>query len=542
MVMTATAFAVLAILGSCMNAVQPASNIPDLSDQVLDAQSRGVANIWDLYNKNIYGIHFYGDGAENTIKNGRHFYSLEMLYAMNWKTFTSTKKSQEKAKLQAIKNKGFTVILRIDYSHQFTIAPYGDWTARLDFANQAGDIATWMKDIVDIYIIGNEMTTVAAECRNAWWYAANYNGYDSNSTYDKIHAVDPVATVLMGALTGWPLGNDLIGGQTNVDWIRDVQNYVDQSGGKPVIDGYAIHAYSGCEYFNDHNSPTEDPRYSDVAGFNSFIEYLKPIRERHGTTIPVFITETNTYWMPLNRESDITYRDNWVKEAYQTVDEWNARSDLKILGLIWYTYSHFNDPGNRDIWGNAIMRTDNAKLNRAREDFAWTTANKNMKPGYPASTLVFQAENYTNSAEWINDTGVQNLDYYDVDASNQGGQYRNGNHPQNRPDIAFNATWTSFVVGWMEPGEWLRYTTIAGGRNYRVKINYARGNAGNGSVKFLVNGYDIGTVTVPSTGSWSNYSIATGPSFWLPEGFHEIKMVSVSGGTNVDEFYFEPIQ
>jgi len=486
----------------------------------------------------IYGIHFYGTGAENTIKNGKQMWSLEMLYTSNW---DSVNKASEKAKLQDIKNKGFRVILRLDYAHGATIPVKDDWVGRYNFAVKAGEIAAYMKDVVDFYVIGNESTTSPnAGCRDALWYAYCFNAYDANCAYDKIKANDPVATVCMQGLTGWPLQNDLIGG-SNTAWIRTVQNTVDQVSGKPQIDGYAIHAYSGDEYYNNTATATEDPRYSDVTGLQSFIHYLRVIHEKHGAGIPVLITETNTYWMAQNQESDITYRANWIKEAFQTVDEWNKRSDLKIDALCWYTYSHFNDPGNRDIWGNAMMRTDNALLNTARADFSWVTANTNMSPGNPGATLRFQAENYTNSAEWILDTGVQGADYSDTDSANSGTFYRNGNHAQNRPDIGRLPDWSGFFVGWTAAGEWLRYETIAGGRNYRAKVRYARGVTGNGSVRFLVNGYNIGTVTLPTTGNWDTYATATGPTFWLPSQYHQIRLELVSGNTNVDWFEFEPV-
>lgn len=481
----------------------------------------------------IYGIHFYGTGAETQIKNGKSMYSLEMLYTANW---DAANKVNEKAKLQDIKNKGFKVILRLDYTNQTTVPVKDDWNGRYAYAVKAGEIAAYMKDVVDLYVVGNEMTTHPnAGCRDALWYAKVFNAYDTNCVYDKIHANDPVATVMMGGLTGWPDQNNLIGGR-NVDWLSTVQSNVDQSAGKPVIDGYAIHAYSGDEWFNDLSSPTEDPRFSDQAGLHSFIEYLKPIYAKHGAYIPVHITETNTYWMPEDKESDITYRANWMKEAYQAIDEWNRSADIKIDSLCWYTYSHFNDPSNRDIWGNAIMRTDNALLNTARADYSWVTANTNMTPGNPGGTLHFEAENYTNHGEWINDNGVQGTDWNDTDSANGGGLYRNGTHAQNRPDIGWNDTYTGFIVGWTAAGEWTNYQTLAGGRTYTPKYRAARGVTGNGSLRIEVDGVNKGTVTITPTANWNTYAVFTGPAFSMTAGFHNIKIVNVNGNVNTDWF------
>src|SRR4029079_17469967 len=105
---------------------------------------------------NVYGIHFYGTGAETTIKSGKGIYSVEMLYTSQWPT---ANQNNERSKLLDIKNKGFKVILRLDYSPTQTVAPLNDWKARYYFPYYAGQIALKMNDIVDYYVIGNEMTT-----------------------------------------------------------------------------------------------------------------------------------------------------------------------------------------------------------------------------------------------------------------------------------------------------------------------------------------------------------------------------------------------
>lgn len=488
----------------------------------------------------IYGIHFYGTGAENTIKNGKSMWSVEMLYTTNWRAMTTAQKDAERSKLLNIKNKGFKIILRLDYSQAQTVPPLNDWTNRYYFAVDCGSIAQKMSDIVDHYIIGNEMTTAPdANCRDALWYAKVFNGHDGNCAYDQIKLYDSTSTVMVGALTAWPYFINEINGN-NVDWLATVQSNVDQSGGKPVIDGYALHAYSGGEYFNVPSSVAEDPRFSDVTGLHSFIQFLKVIYNRHGTGIPVHITETNTYWFNLGF-SCYSYRANWVKEAFQAIDQWNKRSDLKICSFNWFTYSHLGitDPSS-DIWGNALMRTDNGLLNTARSDFSWVTANSNMTPGSSGSTLHFEAENYTNSAEWISDVGVEGTDYHDTDAANQGGQYRNGAVSQNHVDIGRLADWSGFFIGWTANGEWYRYETIAGGRNYKVRVRYARGTSGTGVVRFQVDGTNVASINLAATANWDTYTTANSGTFYMGAGYHTIKMWVDTSPFNVDWFEFIP--
>jgi hypothetical protein len=505
---------------------------------VVDARSARPLGAED-FGQPIWGIHFYGDSpaVEDTISSGQPMWSVEMLYTTDW---AGSDPQRERAKLQDIRDRGFRILLRLDHSRPFTVAPHGDWDARYDYASTAGQIAATVGDLVDAYIIGNEMTTQPApEVRDALWYATVFNSADPNSVYDHIHANDPDARVMMGALSPWPWHIDHIGGD-NVDWLSTVMDHVDQQDGVPLIDGYALHAYSGRDDADDPSTPVEDPRSGDVTGLRGFVPFVERIWERHGSAVPLHVSEGNAYWFGTHF-ADRDYRDDWIKEAYQAVHEWNRANDLKILSYSWYVYSHLGitDPGS-DLWGNALMRGDSERLLRARADYAWVTSRADHRVPSPGSALHFEAENFSNHGEWSREQGVEGVDWHDVDPANHGGAYRNGTGGQPQPDIAYLPDWSGFVVGWMEPGEWLRYTTLSGGRVVRIRMRYARGNAGDSSVRLEVNGWNPGSVRLASTGSWDDYQIVDGPSFWLPEGNHELKLVAEGGGTNVDWFELIP--
>lgn len=496
----------------------------------------GAVSAASLYagpNDPIYGINFYGDSpaVENTIKNGKDMWTLEMIYTQSWYN-----PAGERQKYLNIKNKGFKIIMRLDYQNGVSsIPPAWDWVGRYNHAQTAGQIAATLGDIVDVWQIGNEMTTQPSPYNDSQWYAYVFNAYDQNCVYDQIHANDPDAIVCIGALTAWPYHVSPIE-YDNITWLREVQNYVDQQNGEPQIDGYCLHSYSGSEYYNDPNSPTEDPRFSDVTGLRSFIPFMRTIYEKHGDAVPIYITEANTYWFNTGF-ADVSYRANWMQEAFQTVDEWNQCSDMKIHAFCWYTYSNNGiwDPSH-DMYGCAMMRTDNALLNQARADFSWVTANTHLVPGSPGSTLRFQAENYTNSAEWLLDVGKAGTDYYDTTSANQGGAYRNGNESGGHVDIEALADGSGFAVGWTVAGEWLRYETLAGGREYEFKVRYARGTGGTGRIRVLVDEVSMGDVTLAPTGGWSNYSEVTGPTFYMGPGYHYIKIYHLTGDVNLDWF------
>src|SRR5262249_31164970 len=145
------------------------------------------------------GTSFYGTGEESTIKNGKGMYSVEVLYTKRY-----TNPSAEVSKLRATVGKGFRVILRLDYDYGQTVPANWDWVGRYDYAVKCRQIARDMAGVVNLFVIGNEMTATYEGAIAADWYTIVFNSYDTNSAYDKIKALRPDAQVLMGALSGWP--------------------------------------------------------------------------------------------------------------------------------------------------------------------------------------------------------------------------------------------------------------------------------------------------------------------------------------------------
>jgi hypothetical protein len=141
----------------------------------------------------IYGSSFYGTGEEQTIKNGKGMYSVEMLYTKRY-----TNPSAEVSKLRAIAGKGFRLILRLDYDYGQTVPANWDWVGRYDYAVRCGQIARDMAGVVNLFVIGNEMTASYEGAIAPDWYTMVFNAYDTNSAYDKIKALRPDAQVLMG--------------------------------------------------------------------------------------------------------------------------------------------------------------------------------------------------------------------------------------------------------------------------------------------------------------------------------------------------------
>ena len=136
-----------------------------------------------------------------------------------------------------------------------------------------------------------------------------------------------------------------------------------------------------------------------------------------------------------------------------------------------------------------------------------------------------EAENY--------DLGGQGVAYYDSDANNIGGLYRNDGVDLERA----GSTTHNYNVGWIEPGEWLEYSVYVNTTQpYDFFPRVASINS-TGRFKILVDGRDItGTVNVPNTGGWQTYQTIHIRDINLTKGPHVIRFEAVSGGFNFNHW------
>ena len=114
------------------------------------------------------------------------------------------------------------------------------------------------------------------------------------------------------------------------------------------------------------------------------------------------------------------------------------------------------------------------------------------------------------------DTGNAGSSYYDMDAVNHGGLYRD-----THVDIKGTTdAGGGYAVGWTAAGEWLKYTLSVGDAGtYRLDVRVASAVAG-GQFRLYVDGKDqSGVLVVPNTGGWESYK-TVGTELTLPAGTH----------------------
>jgi hypothetical protein len=140
--------------------------------------------------------------------------------------------------------------------------------------------------------------------------------------------------------------------------------------------------------------------------------------------------------------------------------------------------------------------------------------------------------------------GKWNSAYYDVDYQNVGnGNWNNGSQYRNDGvDIEFCIDFGSngYNVGWIENGEWLRYTVkVLQSGIYNLRVNVSSPNS-TGQILIRLNGQVLGSiVSVPNTGGWQNWQLVGMNNIFLPAGTHQLETRFYNGGFNFSHIEFE---
>jgi subtilisin family serine protease len=132
---------------------------------------------------------------------------------------------------------------------------------------------------------------------------------------------------------------------------------------------------------------------------------------------------------------------------------------------------------------------------------------------------VIEAENFND--------GGEGAGYHDMTPGNAGGQYR-------QTDVDIQATADSgggYVVGYVQPGEWLAYTiSVFASAQYNVSARISSLGVG-GTFHIEVDGADVtGPVAIPDTTSWAAYQSIVVPSVSMGAGVHLMRVVMDSKG------------
>lgn len=122
------------------------------------------------------------------------------------------------------------------------------------------------------------------------------------------------------------------------------------------------------------------------------------------------------------------------------------------------------------------------------------------------------------------DNGGEGVAYHDSTSGNSGGAFR-------QTDVDIEPAPSGYDVGWVAPGEWLKYSVVVGSTgSYTAEFRVASSGTG-GTFHLEMNGSNVtGTMTVPNTGGWQNWQTLT-TTVSLVAGAQTARLVMDSNGS-----------
>jgi len=280
------------------------------------------------------------------------------------------------------------VLVRVDYSPSLSVPP--DDTSRTDymlFLAQVCQDARYNQNAWG-YIIGNEPNWTADNTPspiNPAWYARVYNGYnapvgDTGNAYQFIKTYQPNALVLVAPVAPWfPYSNSSDTYTLNEPWLNYFNEmcrnvYSGAEAKSESVDGFAIHTYGRTGTDGTANGGASEP-HTDVQvpggpsgawfGFTTYKNW-RDIIDQFNTTVPMWITETNTR---TDAPSSNSYPSGWYLQALSEI----ASNGARFRSLCWFPDENY--PNSQGIWSQDCLTNPTGKCAQANSDFDYGLTN-----------------------------------------------------------------------------------------------------------------------------------------------------------------------
>ena len=124
------------------------------------------------------------------------------------------------------------------------------------------------------------------------------------------------------------------------------------------------------------------------------------------------------------------------------------------------------------------------------------------------------------------DDGPAGDAFFDLDSENIGGVFR-ATEVDLEPSFD---TDDSFSIGWIENSEWTEYSVEVTPGNYDITARIASAEVAPGLVRVLLDGRELGLITVTGTGDWYNWQDAAIPNVSVTESGSAILRLEYIGG------------
>jgi hypothetical protein len=286
--------------------------------------------------------------------------------------------------------------------------------------------------------------------------------------------------------------------------------------------------------WSDVNVCYSDHRYGDVLPFGND-------RKQYGVgaNVPLWMGEfgyNSTHWnnyavTNFERPDAITYNgrtatmsESWCYWSYKTPQLYVLAENPQTAG--WNALKNYwNSPGavakpgvtnafkwllayaQGQVFSNCLVHPEVVdSLRRPNTSFASQRLPYRSGMTIPGKILA------TDFDMGANGVAYNDVVYDDEAGSGPGGRAWNSSwygRDEGVDTAGCSDAGTLLKIGWNEAGEWQRYTVSSTPGTCNLNIRYASGGGG-GQLRVLVNSANVsGTVTLPDTGGWGNYSTCT---------------------------------
>ncbi|MEN6341784.1 MAG: carbohydrate-binding protein [Methanospirillum sp.] len=339
--------------------------------------------------------------------------------------------------------------------------------------------------------------------------------YNANNNQITINGIGPVTTT--PTITPTPTITSTITVQPSIG-TRAIPGTIEAEDYDAGGEGVGYHDVEAENFGHAYRQDGVDIEYSDAAD-SYVIGWMRPSEWLQYT---VNVAKAGTYdatFMVASPNSDTSFKLSVDGTDVATVSVPNTGS--------WDTYNEVKKPVTLTAGKHVLRITTTGFHNICCMKFSSTgTVTTTTTPTGTGAAIpgLIEAENYN--------TGGEGTAYHDTTTANEGGTYR-----QDGVDIEMASGEGSYVVGWVRPGEWLKYTVnIAEAGVYDVSFRVSSPQS-DGSFKMQIDNTDVCTVMVPNTGSYLTYTTVV-RQVSLPAGSHVMRLY-FNGYTNVNWVRFQ---
>jgi hypothetical protein len=278
----------------------------------------------------------------------------------------------------------------------------------------------------------------------------------------------------------------------------------------------------------------------------SSIQWILNIRDNHN--VPVWLGESgenSNQWFTDAIRLCEQNKIGWAWWPWKKFGSLSGITSVNVTNNYQTLLNYWNNGGTKpseSFAKNTLMemteklKLENCKINTGVIDAMFRQVSSNVILPYSDNIIpgTIFAVNY--------DYGQNNFAYKDMDYDNTQGpgaaSWNNGNYYRNDGvdiEICSDIFSNGYNVGWIESGEYLKYTINAQQSGfYDIEIRIAANEAG-GKILLRMDGVNIGNlIDVPLTGGWQNWESVIVQNIPISHGIHEFQVNFYFEGFNIN--------